>query len=61
MHELIEAINMCKVKFLVEEHKSYSKDWLVPGRIKVELLDDLKKPVNMAYRNSKTLMMKRMN
>ena len=37
---------------MVEVDKSYSKDWMVKGRFKVELFDEMGIPINPLIRNS---------
>ena len=53
LQEIILALSEVQVRWIVEEHKSYSKDWATNGRLKVEVLNDQRNPVNPKIANSR--------
>mmetsp|Transcript_56680 Transcript_56680/g.64963 ORF Transcript_56680/g.64963 Transcript_56680/m.64963 type:complete len:143 (+) Transcript_56680:23-451(+) len=59
IQEMSEILQYLKIRHVIEPHKAYPKDWINPGRIRVQLLDDdSSKPLNEEVPNKKKLMMK---
>ena len=57
--EISEVLSFMKLAYSIQAHKSYSKDWLVKGRIKVKLMNINGTLINDEIPNSKIFFIKK--
>jgi len=56
--EIGEICQYYKLNFVIEPRKAYPKDWINPGRVKVELFNEDDKPMNSEIPSKKTFLLK---
>jgi signal recognition particle subunit SRP19 len=58
IQEIAEICQYFKLNYALEPHKAYPKDWMNPGRVKIEILTEDKKPANPNIKSKKELLLK---
>jgi len=58
IQEIGEICQYYKLNFALEPHKMYPKDWMNPGRVKVELVTEAGQQANPNVKNKKDLLKK---
>eukprot|EP01016_Furgasonia_blochmanni_P012481 TRINITY_DN1617_c0_g1_i11.p1 TRINITY_DN1617_c0_g1~~TRINITY_DN1617_c0_g1_i11.p1 ORF type:complete len:182 (+),score=21.06 TRINITY_DN1617_c0_g1_i11:45-590(+) len=52
LQEISEVLQYLKLHHVLEVDKAYPRDWLIPGRVRVQIRNDAREPINPLVKNS---------
>eukprot|EP01016_Furgasonia_blochmanni_P012483 TRINITY_DN1617_c0_g1_i2.p1 TRINITY_DN1617_c0_g1~~TRINITY_DN1617_c0_g1_i2.p1 ORF type:complete len:160 (+),score=27.60 TRINITY_DN1617_c0_g1_i2:241-720(+) len=58
LQEISEVLQYLKLHHVLEVDKAYPRDWLIPGRVRVQIRNDAREPINPLVKNKRQLLLK---